>query len=90
MITAMLCYTRTHHANLLQKLFSIYLKFHGLSAKAFDTLHALAVTMSHRWAADHVARMSQSAMQEVTGLMQLYPWLISYDNINIPFRVFSQ
>ena len=90
MITAMLCYTRTHHANLLQKLFAIYLKFRGLSAKAFDTLHALAVTMSHRWAAEHVARMSQSAMQEVTGLMQIYPWLISYDNINIPFRVFSQ
>ena len=90
MIVAMLCYTRTHHANRLQKLFAIYLKFRGLSAKAFDTLHALAVTMSHKWASNHVAKMSASAMQEVTRLMQIYPWLISYDNINIPFRVFSQ
>ncbi|KAL4075287.1 hypothetical protein V8B97DRAFT_2022281 [Scleroderma yunnanense] len=45
-------------------------KFCGLSAKAFDTLHALAVTMSHRWAADHVARISWSAMQEVTVFSQ--------------------
>jgi len=90
MITAMLCYTRTHRANRLQKLFAIYLKFRGLSAKAFDTLHALGVTMSHKWACTHVAKMSASAMQEVTRLMQIYPWLISYDNINIPFRVFSQ
>ncbi|KAL4065142.1 hypothetical protein J3A83DRAFT_4360456 [Scleroderma citrinum] len=37
---------------------------------AFDTLHALAVTMSHRWAADHVARISWSAMQEVTVFSQ--------------------
>ena len=73
MIVAMLCYTRTHHANRLQKLFAIYLKFRGLSAKAFDTLHALAVTMSHRWASNHVAKMSVSAMQEVTRLMQIYP-----------------
>ena len=90
MITAMLCYIRTHRANRLQKLFAIYLKFRGLSAKAFDMLHALGVTMSHKWACSHVAKMSASAMQEVTRLMQIYPWLISYDNINIPFHVFSQ
>ncbi|KIJ06461.1 hypothetical protein PAXINDRAFT_182682 [Paxillus involutus ATCC 200175] len=65
-------------------------KFRGLSAKAFDTLHALAITMSHKWTADHVAKLSAAAMKEVTELMELFPWLISYDNINIPFRVFSQ
>jgi len=90
MIVAMLCYSRSHHANSLQKMFAVYLKFRGLSAKAFDTLHALAITMSHKWAADHVVRMSGAAMKEVTDAMELYPWLISYDNINIPFRVFSQ
>ncbi|KAF9231490.1 hypothetical protein BU15DRAFT_90901 [Melanogaster broomeanus] len=90
MIISMLCYTRSHHANRLQKLFAIYLKFRGLSAKAFDTLHALAITMSHKWTADHVAKLSAAAMKEVAELMELFPWLISYDNINIPFRVFSQ
>ena len=90
MIVAMLCYIHMHHANRLQKLFAIYLKFHGLSAKAFDMLHALAVTRSQKWASNHVAKMLASAMQEVTCLMQIHPWLISYDNINIPFCVFSQ
>ncbi|KAL4077733.1 hypothetical protein J3A83DRAFT_4186044 [Scleroderma citrinum] len=35
----------------------------GLSAKTFDTLHALTVMMSHKWAADHV-QMSEAAMKE--------------------------
>lgn len=89
-IVAMLSYTRNHHANQLQKLFAVYLKFRGLSAKAFDTLHALAFTMSHKWTANHVARLSAAAMKEVVELMDCFPWLISYDNINIPFHVFSQ
>jgi len=89
MVIAMLCYSRMHHANKIQKLFAIYLKFRGLSAKAFNTLHALAIMMSHKWTADHVVKMSEASMKEVTRQMQVYPWLISYDNINIPFRVFS-
>ncbi|KAK0479278.1 hypothetical protein IW261DRAFT_1626799, partial [Armillaria novae-zelandiae] len=81
MIIAMLSYARSHHRNLLQKGFAIYFKFRGLSAKAFDALHALGVTMSHKWTANAVERISDKAMSE---------WLISYDNLNIPFRVFSQ
>ena len=90
MIVSMLCYTRSHHANRLQKLFAVYLKFRGLSAKAFDTLHALTIVMSHKWTANHVAKLSAASMKEVKEMMALFPWLISYDNINIPFRVFSQ
>jgi hypothetical protein len=90
MIVSMLCYTQSHHANRLQKLFAVYLKFCGLSAKAFDTLHALAIVMSHKWTANHVAKLSAASMKEVKEMMALFPWLISYDNINIPFRVFSQ
>ena len=29
-------------------------------------------------------------MEEVVKLMQHFPWLISHDNVQIPFRVFSQ
>ncbi|KIJ10153.1 hypothetical protein PAXINDRAFT_164295 [Paxillus involutus ATCC 200175] len=90
MIIAMLCYTRSHHVNRLQKLFAVYLKFRGLSVKAFDTLHALAITMSHKWTANHVAKILEGSMKEVKEVMELFPWLVPYDNINIPFRVFSQ
>jgi hypothetical protein len=90
MIISMLSYTRTHHRNRFQKLFAIYLKFRGLSAKGFDTLHALALTMSHKWTGNAVGRISKQSMQEVVDLMQNFPWLISHDNVQIPFRVFSQ
>ncbi|KAJ3497512.1 hypothetical protein NLJ89_g10340 [Agrocybe chaxingu] len=90
MIIAMISYTRSHHRNRLQKLLSLYFKFKGLSAKGFDSLHAMALTMSHKWTSNAVERISEQCMEEVRALMKLYPWTISYDNVNIPFRVFSQ
>ncbi|KAI0069875.1 hypothetical protein K474DRAFT_1713831 [Panus rudis PR-1116 ss-1] len=47
LVTAsLLLYSRSHKCNKLQRLFSIYLKYKGLSAKGCDTLHALYLTMS--------------------------------------------
>lgn len=90
MIISMLVYTHSHHSSQIQKLFAVYLKFRGLSAKAFNTLHALAFTMSHKWMADTVGKISKAVMEEVIDLMEKYQWLISHDNVNIPFQVFSQ
>ncbi|TFK58743.1 hypothetical protein BDN72DRAFT_781667 [Pluteus cervinus] len=89
-IVALALYSRSHHYNRFQKMFAIYFKFCGLTARGFDVLHALGLTMSHRWACKAVGTMSKSAMDEVTQLIKLFAWLLSYDNINIPFRVFSQ
>jgi hypothetical protein len=89
-IISMLGYTRSHHRGRFQKLFAVYFKFRGLTAKGFDTLHALALTMSHKWTCNAVAEISKRCMDEVLRLMDSFPWLISYDNVNIPFRVFSQ
>lgn len=86
----MLMYTRSHFHSRLQKFFAVYFKFRGLSAKGFDTLHALALTMSHKWTCNAVARISKQAMDEMNSLKDKFPWLLSYDNVNIPFRVFSQ
>lgn len=90
MIISMLAYTQSHHSSQIQKLFAVYLKFRGLSAKAFNTLHALAFTMSHKWTADAVGKILKGVMEEVIKLMQEFEWLISHDNVNIPFQVFSQ
>ena len=88
----MLSYSRSHHRNRFQKLLAIYLKFKGISAKGFDTLHAMALTMSHKWTSDSIQRISDRCMAEVKGALadDKFPWYISYDNVNIPFRVFSQ
>ncbi|PPR00408.1 hypothetical protein CVT26_009693 [Gymnopilus dilepis] len=63
---------------------------YGVSAKGFDTLHALGITMSHKWTANAVERITNQCMKEVKEHIDVRPWLISHDNINIPFRVFSQ
>ena len=46
--------------------------------------------MSHKWTCNAIGKMSEKAMDEVNRLKDKYPWTLSYDNINIPFRVFSQ
>lgn len=86
----MLSYTQSSSRSRLQKLLSIYFQFKGVSAKGFDTLHALGLTMSHKWTANSVARMSTKCMEELKHKLSLYEWFGSHDNINISFRVFSQ
>jgi len=86
----MLSYFRSHHRCRLQKLLALYFQFKGVSAKGFDTLHAMGLTMSHTWTAETVARISKDCMNEVKRKLDVLPWLMSYDNVNIPFRVFSQ
>lgn len=89
-VIAIFSYTRSHHRSRLQKLFAIYFKFRGLSAKGFDTLHALGLTMSNKWTGDAVGRISAESMSAMKQLMDRFPWLMSYDNALLAFRVFSQ
>lgn len=86
----MLLYSQSHHNSRLQKLLSIYLKFKGITAKGFDTLHAVGLVMSHKWTCDSVRRISETCMAEVQELMQTKPWLWSYDNLSIAMRMFVQ
>ncbi|KAJ7718343.1 hypothetical protein B0H16DRAFT_1740112 [Mycena metata] len=89
-IIAIFSYTRTHNCGRLQKLFAIYFKFRGLSAKGFDTLHAIGLTMSNKWTGDAVERISEEAMVAMKSFMDRFPWLMSYDNALLTFRVFAQ
>ncbi|KAI5823219.1 hypothetical protein K523DRAFT_344625 [Schizophyllum commune Tattone D] len=90
-IVSMLCYMRNKNCGRYQKAMSIYVKFKGLTAKAFDTLHSVGLVMSHKWTGNAVDKISQRAMDEVVALMQANSaWLISHDNVQLPFRVFSQ
>ncbi len=90
LIGSMLLYSRSHHCNLLQRVLAIYFKFKGLSAKGCDTLHALGITMSSKWITDAVEKLSEAEKAELHRMINLYPWLLTWDNINIIFRVFSQ
>ncbi|KAK7002145.1 hypothetical protein R3P38DRAFT_3609227 [Favolaschia claudopus] len=76
--------------NRLQKTFSIYFKFKGLTAKGFDVLHALGLVMSHSWISKAIRRMSRMTLDELRELVQKYPWVLTYDNVVILFKIFSQ
>ncbi|KAI0350268.1 hypothetical protein OH77DRAFT_1489301 [Trametes cingulata] len=87
---ANLLYSRTHHCNQLQRVLGIYFKFKGLSAKGCDTLHALGVCMSSKWTTNAVAAISDEAMSEVIAIVEKHQRVMSHDNVQMSFRVFSQ
>ncbi|KAJ6625547.1 hypothetical protein B0H10DRAFT_2430336 [Mycena sp. CBHHK59/15] len=83
-------YTRSNRRGRVTKLWSIYLKACGLSARAFDALHVLGILMSHKWTANAIGTLSDRAMKMVQRLIHIFPWIISHDNLNVALRVFSQ
>ncbi|KAK6997272.1 hypothetical protein R3P38DRAFT_3286772 [Favolaschia claudopus] len=85
-----LMYQNNWSNNRLQKTFSIYFKFKGLTAKGFDVLHALGLVMSHSWISKAIRRMSRMTLDELRELVQKYPWVLTYDNVVILFKIFSQ
>ncbi|KAJ7656766.1 hypothetical protein DFH06DRAFT_1045420, partial [Mycena polygramma] len=58
--------------------------------RCFDTLHAIGLTMSNKWTGNAVDRISKESMAAMRELMDRFPWLMTYDNALIAFRVFSQ
>ncbi|KAI0692067.1 hypothetical protein C8T65DRAFT_745287 [Cerioporus squamosus] len=89
-IIAITSYTRSNRNSLLQRLVAIYLKSCGTSAKAFDTLNALGISMSQKWV--YGALEILSARQEAAMRVDIsqFPWIGSHDNLNFRNRVFEQ
>ncbi|KAK7040683.1 hypothetical protein VNI00_009589 [Paramarasmius palmivorus] len=90
LFVSLLSYSQNNRHNRMQKMLAIYFKFKGTTAKAFDTLHALGLTMSFKWTTESVPRMSNEKMIEVCGLLPVCSWELTYDNIEIATRVYSQ
>ena len=81
---------RSHHQCKLAKLLTIYFRSCGLSAKAFDTLHALGITMSQKWVYRGINTLTQQQQVLLLEDIKKYPWFGVHDNINVPFRAFQQ
>jgi hypothetical protein len=87
---SMASFSRSHHRCRLAKLLSIYFKSCGLATKAFDTLHALGITMSQKWVYDGIERISAQQNTKLLKDIESFPWFGVHDNVNIPFRAFQQ
>ncbi|TFY59955.1 hypothetical protein EVJ58_g5445 [Rhodofomes roseus] len=90
LMVSIFLYSRSQYCGKLQKLFAIYFKFKGLTAKGCDTMHALGIVMSAKWTTNAVETLSDEAMDELRRKIEDYPSINAHDNVHVPFRVFSQ
>jgi hypothetical protein len=67
-----------------------FLRSQGAPAKSIDLLRAFGLTMSHQWSVRALRTISENEMATVRDMVQHLPFVVTHDNINIPFRVFSQ
>ncbi|EIW55822.1 uncharacterized protein TRAVEDRAFT_129435 [Trametes versicolor FP-101664 SS1] len=91
-VISMLAYSRSHDSSRLTMIWSIFLKACGLPARAFDALHALGITMSHKWTTNAFQTVAKNAKIDTkTDICAHRRALLgSHDNLNVPMRVFSQ
>ncbi len=85
----MLSFCRSQRHNRLATLWAIHLKACGLSSRAFDALHATGLTMSVKWTSEAFKKISRRELKSAQVAMQSWVCLWSYDNVNIPKRIFS-
>ena len=89
-MVSMASMSRSHHRCKLAKLLTIYFRSCGLSAKAFDTLHSLGITMSQKWVYGGIDALAQQQHVLLLEDIKRYLWFGVHDNINILFRAFQQ
>ena len=82
--------SHSHHRCKLAKLLTIYFRSCSLSAKAFDTLHSLGITMSQKWVYGGIGALAQQQQVLLLKDIKRCLWFGVHDNINIPFRAFQQ
>ncbi|KAH7910892.1 hypothetical protein BJ138DRAFT_1187476 [Hygrophoropsis aurantiaca] len=85
-----IAFSRNQYDNRWAKFLTTFLKAQGISAKSLDLLHTFCLTMSHKWSVRSINTISANEMARVQEQVQRLPFVISHDNVNIPFRVYSQ
>ena len=83
-------FSRNHRANKMHRPISLYLKACGTAVKAFDTLSALGVTMTQKWALAAVEKVARSKMDELSNRVKTTNFHTTHDNVNRMFRVSHQ
>ncbi|KIK83699.1 hypothetical protein PAXRUDRAFT_153071 [Paxillus rubicundulus Ve08.2h10] len=85
-----LMYAQSHDHNHWPKFLSTFLHAQGIAAKSLDLLHAFGLTMSHKWSVHMFTTISANALEKVCQQVHSMPFVISHDNVNIPFCSFAQ
>ncbi|KIK97806.1 hypothetical protein PAXRUDRAFT_808047, partial [Paxillus rubicundulus Ve08.2h10] len=89
-IPDLVLYSRSHHNNHFAKMITLFLCSQGTPAKSIDLLCAFGLTMSHQWSVCALRTIPENGMATVQDMVQHLPFVVTHDNIDIPFHVFSQ
>jgi hypothetical protein len=90
MMISLVAFSRSHHRSKILKLLTIYFKSCGLATKAFDTIHALGIGMSQKWAYKGLESLSNNMHEAMQRDIEKYLWFSTHDNLNIAFQVGKQ
>lgn len=69
---------------------TVLVRSQGTPAKSINLLHSFGITMSHQWSVHALKTISQNEMEVVRDWVHQFPFIITHDNVNIPFRVYTQ
>ena len=69
---------------------SLYLKACGTAVKAFNTLSALGVTLTQKWALTAVEKVVKSKMDDLANRVKTTNFSTTHDNLNRMFQVSHQ
>lgn len=68
----------------------MYFKFNKISERAYDSLHGLGITMSSTWVSRNIEQAAQHSMLQLLNEKDPHVLVMSHDNVNIPYQVYSQ
>ena len=89
-IICQVAFSRNQLANKMHRPISLYLKACGTAAKAFDTMGALGITLSQKWALTAVEKVAKSKMDDLANRVKETGFHTTHDNLNRMFRVSHQ
>jgi hypothetical protein len=69
---------------------SLYLKACGTAVKAFDTMSALGVMLTQKWALTAVEKVVKNKMDDLVNRVKTTSFHTTHDNINRMFQVSHQ
>lgn len=82
--------SRSHYHNRFAKMITVFHRSQGTPAKSINLLHSFDITMSHQWSVCALKTISQNEMEVIHNWVHQFPFVITHDNVNIPFRIYIQ
>lgn len=77
-------------ANKVHHPISLYLKACGTAVKAFDTMSALGIMLTQKWALTTVKKVVMNKMVDLANWVKMTGFHTTHNNINQMFRVSHQ